>query len=128
MPDQSQIKPFIPYNRELTSLARENRANPTQAERRIWYKVLCRRQFEAHKFLRQKPIGDYIVDFYCSDLRLVVEIDGDSHSEQEEYDARRAAALEGFGLTVVRYTNLDILENIEGVYEHLLGVVGQPAD
>ena len=66
------------------------------------------RQFADYKFLRQKPIDNYIVDFYCSELCLVIEIDGDSHAEAVEYDAARTKVLEALGLTVVRYTNDDV--------------------
>ena len=72
---------FLPYNKNLTVLARENRNNPTKAESKIWSAVLRMRQFASYKFLRQKPIANYIVDFYCSELCLVIEIDGDSHAE-----------------------------------------------
>jgi len=77
------------------------------------------RQFAQYKFLRQKPIGGYIVDFYCSELRLVIEIDGDSHAETIEYDLERTRFLNALGLHVIRYTNDDILRNIEGVYDDL---------
>jgi len=110
---------FLPYNKNFTALARENRKNPTKAESRIWNEVLRKRQFAEFKFLRQKPIENYIVDFYCSELRLVIEIDGDSHGETIEYDAERTKILEAFGLTVVRYTNQEVLRNIQGVYEDL---------
>jgi very-short-patch-repair endonuclease len=110
---------FIPYNKNLTTLARENRGNPTKAESKIWHEVLRKRQFANFKFLRQKPIGNYIVDFYCSELRLVIEIDGDSHAETIEYDAERTKLLNSLGLQVVRYTNDDVFRNIEGVYDHL---------
>ncbi len=110
---------FLPYNKNLTLLARENRKNPTKAECKIWNEVLRLRQFADYKFLRQKPIDNYIVDFYCSELRLVIEIDGDSHAETVEYDVERTRVLEALGLTVVRYTNDDVLQNIQGVYEDL---------
>jgi len=110
----------LPYNKNLTVLARENRSNPTKAETRIWREVLRKRQFAEYKFLRQKPIGGYIVDFYCSELQLVIEIDGDSHAETEEYDRERTKFLNALGLQVVRYTNDDIIRNIEGVYADLI--------
>jgi len=110
---------FLPYTKNLTALARENRSNPTKAETRIWQKVLRMRQFAQYKFLRQKPIGGYIVDFYCSELRLVIEIDGESHAETVEYDFERTQFLNALGLRVIRYTNDDILRNIEGVYADL---------
>lgn len=111
--------PFLPYNKNLTDRARENRKNPTRAESKIWNEVLRMRQFADHKFLRQKPIDNYIVDFYCSELRLVIEIDGDSHAEAVEYDAERTRILQSLGLTVVRYTNDDVINNIQGVYDDL---------
>ena len=72
----------LPYNKNLTALARENRSNPTKAESKIWREVLRMRQFAQYKFLRQKAIGGYIVDFYCSELQLVIEIDGDSEDPE----------------------------------------------
>jgi len=108
---------FLPYNPKLTELARANRKNPTAAERKIWNEVLRLRQFADYKFLRQKPIDEFIVDFYCSSLKLVIEIDGDSHAEAVEYDAARTWILSGHGLT--RYTNHDVLHNISGVYDDL---------
>jgi len=91
---------FLPYTKNHTERARENRKNPTRAESKIWHEVLRMRQFANYKFLRQKPIDNYIVDFYCSELHLVIEIDGDSHAETVEYDAVRTKVLESLGLHV----------------------------
>ncbi len=110
---------FLPYNKNLTTLARENRKNPTRAEIAILNKVLRMRQFAAYKFLRQKPISNFIVDFYCSALHLVIEIDGDSHGEMVGYDSRRTGILNAHGLTGIRYTNDDVLKNIAGIYDDL---------
>ncbi|MDT8424298.1 MAG: endonuclease domain-containing protein [Desulfuromonadales bacterium] len=110
---------FLPYNKNLTALARENRKNPTPAETKIWNEVLRMRQFADYKFLRQKPLAGYIVDFYCSELRLVIEIDGDSHAESVEYDAERTRVLQSLGLTVIRYTNGEVISNIAGVFDDL---------
>jgi len=125
--DPEDVQPFdsayLPYNKNLTVLARENRSNPTAAENRIWQKVLRMRQFADYKFLRQKPVGDYIVDFYCAGLQLVIEIDGDSHAQSAEYDAERTRFLGSLGLRVIRYSNDDVLRNIEGVYEELGGTI-----
>jgi very-short-patch-repair endonuclease len=109
----------LPYNKNLTDRAREHRKNPTTAESKIWNEVLRMRQFANYKFLRQKPIDNYIVDFYCSELRLVIEIDGESHADTVEYDAERTRVLQSLGLTVVRYTNDDVIQNIQGVYDDL---------
>ena len=114
---------YIPYKRKLTKLARQNRNDPSPAEKRIWYEVLCRKQFEGYKFTRQKPLGGYIVDFYCSKLRLVIEIDGDSHAENREYDKARTKVLSQYGLRVLRYTNRDVLNNIEGVDRDLMEII-----
>ena len=117
---------YLPYNRKLTKLARENRNSPTPAEKKVWYEVLCRKQFQGYKFTRQKPLGDYIVDFYCSELRLVIEIDGDSHAENREYDKARTEALSQLGLRVLRYTNGDVCNNIEGVSKDLMKIIEPP--
>jgi very-short-patch-repair endonuclease len=109
----------LPYNKNLTDRAREHRKNPTTAESKIWNEVLRMRQFANYKFLRQKPIDNYIVDFYCSEFRLVIEIDGESHADTVEYDAERTRVLQSLGLTVVRYTNDDVIQNIQGVYDDL---------
>ena len=110
---------YISYDKNLTDKARENRKNPTAAERKLWYEMLAQKSFMGLKFTRQKPIDRYIVDFYCSELMLVIEIDGDSHAEQEEYDKQRTERLNKYGITVFRYTNRDILYNLSGVYEDL---------
>lgn len=70
---------YQPYQRNLIPLARANRKQPTPAECLIWLKLLRNRQLAGFKFVRQKPIDGYIVDFYCAALGLVIEIDGDSH-------------------------------------------------
>jgi very-short-patch-repair endonuclease len=116
---------FLPYLKQLTLLARENRKNPTPAESKIWKEVLRMRQFASYKFLRQKPLAGYIVDFYCSELHLVIEIDGDSHAETVQYDCERSSVLQSLGLTVVRYTNDDVMSNIQGVYDNLSETVAR---
>ncbi|MBS1145480.1 MAG: hypothetical protein H6R14_2886 [Proteobacteria bacterium] len=110
---------FLRYDKKLTAFARANRKEPTPAESLLWQKVLRNRQFHGHKFLRQKPIGPYVIDFYCAEVKLVIEVDGDSHADQAEYDTQRTIFLESQGLRVLRYTNRDILNNLPGVYEHL---------
>lgn len=86
------VRPFFRYRRDLKARSRELRHDPTAAERRLWYDFLS-----AHpkKFTRQKPLGNYIVDFYCAQARLVVEVDGDSHftGVREQYDQRRTETL-----------------------------------
>ena len=115
---------FLPYDKKLTLLARENRKHPTPAEQKMWSEVLSRKQFLEYKFSRQKPIEHFIVDFYCAKLGWVIEIDGDSHAEQIGYDERRTALLQQHGLTVIRYENRDVLNNIAGIYDDLIRRLG----
>ena len=110
---------YIPYNKALTEKARENRKNPTSAEKKLWYEVLQNKRLENLKFTRQKPLDEYIVDFYCAELMLAIEIDGDSHAEQEQYDKSRTENLNKYGIEVIRYTNAEVQDNLEGVYQDL---------
>ncbi len=107
---------YIPYNPKLKEYARQNRKNPTPAEKKMW-ELLCRKQFDGLKFTRQKPLEDFIVDFYCSELLLGIEIDGDTHAFQEKYDELRSDILQKrYGIEIIRYQNSDVLSNTEGVY------------
>jgi len=117
--------PYIPYDRQLTELARNNRNNPTSPERRMWCEILKQDQYKGCRFLRQKPIGRFIVDFYCPTLSLAIEIDGDTHSGQEAYDAERTEYLERLGITVVRFDNTDVMRNLEGVHRALTEIIEQ---
>ncbi|MBW7954785.1 endonuclease domain-containing protein [Candidatus Gracilibacteria bacterium] len=112
---------YISYDTRLKTRARELRKNQTPAENYIWQKILRNKQFFGYKFTRQKMLGFFIADFYCSELKLVIEIDGDTHFSDEAivYDEERTLELNKLGLQVIRYTNKEILENIEGVYENL---------
>ena len=95
------------YNRKLIPRAREMRTNMTEPEKRMWYQ--CLKQLP-HRFRRQRPFGLYIVDFYCAAYKLVIEIDGYSHSSEEaqEYDAERTAYLQSLGLRVIRFSNQEV--------------------
>ncbi|MBI5057271.1 MAG: DUF559 domain-containing protein [Nitrospirae bacterium] len=119
-PDKGGKGGFIPYNSELTQKAQENRKNPTPAEKKLWYEALQDKRLNHLKFTRQKPLDKYIVDFYCAELMLAIEIDGDSHAKQSGYDLIRTERLAQFGIEVIRYTNHEVLENIQGVYSDLL--------
>ncbi|MBP5544278.1 MAG: endonuclease domain-containing protein [Kiritimatiellae bacterium] len=105
---------FLHYRADLLKLARELRRDQTDQEKRLWYGWLRHMPF---RFQRQKPIGDYIVDFYCHRAKLVVEIDGWRHftDDGQQYDAKRTAFLEGLGLQVVRYRGHAVDNFIEGV-------------
>jgi very-short-patch-repair endonuclease len=103
----------------LTRLARNLRQNQTDAELELWW-ALRSRQIEGTKFKRQFPIGPYIVDFVCFESRLVVEVDESQHMVQERKDAIRTEFLESKGLAVLRFNNLDVLNNMEGVTHSII--------
>jgi very-short-patch-repair endonuclease len=103
----------IYYNPILKQRARELRNNPTLSEKVLW-KYLRARQLQGYQFQRQKPIDRYIVDFYCSKLRLVIEIDGITHIDKQEYDKRRENRLRNLGLHLLRFDGYYILDNITG--------------
>ena len=86
----------------------------TKEERRLWYEYLHN---YPHRFRRQVTFGNYIVDFYCAAAKLAVELDGSQHYEPKEldYDTKRTAYLNGIGIHVLRFSNLDILRNLRGV-------------
>ena len=107
------------YTHNLIPRARDLRTNMTEPEKRIWYQ--CLKQLP-YRFRRQRPFGHYIVDFYCASHKLVVEIDGDSHASDgaQVYDAERTAYLQELGLRVVRFSNREVMESLDGVYERLV--------
>ena len=105
---------IIPYRPELVKRARELRKNLTPAERRLW-KYISRKQIQGFDFDRQKPIDTYIVDFYCKQLKLAIEIDGQSHDFKADYDLKRQEVLESFGITVIRFSEKEVLNNLESV-------------
>jgi very-short-patch-repair endonuclease len=104
-----------------TRRARDLRTDQTSAEAKLWSKLRSRR-LNGFKFTRQDPIGPYIADFCCRAEKLVIEIDGATHSTDEElvYDARRTAFLEAQGYRIMRVHNVEIFENLNGVLETIL--------
>ena len=104
----------IYYSTQTKYFAKELRKNPTKEESKLWYEML--RTYKP-QFRRQKQFGKYIVDFYCSSAKLVVELDGGHHfiDDEKEYDDKRTAYLESLGLTVLRFSNSDIDKSFEGV-------------
>jgi len=117
-------KQYKKINRKTIGNARRLRRDMTPAERTLW-RVLRNRNLEGYKFRRQHPIEKYIVDFYCAEASLVIEIDGDIHSnpEKSKQDKIRSEYLEGKGYRVLRYTNEEVLERLEDVVEMLIEVV-----
>jgi very-short-patch-repair endonuclease len=94
-------------------VSREMRRAPTPAEDALWQK-LCNRQLADMKFRRQHPIDRHIVDFYCADAQLVIEVDRSAH-DGPNYDAERQDVLETLGLRVLRFRNADVLDHLEDV-------------
>ncbi|MBT3348849.1 tRNA uridine(34) 5-carboxymethylaminomethyl modification radical SAM/GNAT enzyme Elp3 [bacterium] len=113
----------LPYDPELKNRARELRKKATPAEKKLWEQLLRGRKFQNLRFLRQKPIDNFIVDFYCPELLLVLEIDGDIHDFQKKYDQERTEKLSKYGIEVVRYSNDQILSNIKEVSFDLARIV-----
>jgi len=118
-PPEKEVSQHLPYREDLKEKAIELRQKITKAEKKIWYDVLSNKKINNFKFLKQKPILDYIVDFYCAELGLIIEIDDRSHNDKIEYDEKRTERLEELGLKFIRYSNMQIYENLEEVYEDL---------
>jgi very-short-patch-repair endonuclease len=104
----------------MKSRRRELRNNPTAAEAALW-KCLQRRKLLEMKFRRQYSIGHYVVDFFCVECNLAVELDGAMHADvmRQEYDAGRTVFLQNQGVEVLRFENRQVFENIEGVLERI---------
>jgi very-short-patch-repair endonuclease len=99
---------------DLKPLVREQRHEPTQAEALLW-QSLRRRQVLGFRFRRQHPIERFVVDFYCSEARLVIEVDGAVHNTTREYDSLRPRLLESMDITVLRFSNEQVLHENEAV-------------
>ena len=106
-------------NKKLTPISKTLRKNMTEEEKHLWYDFLKKLPQTIH---RQKVIGHYVVDFYCADAKLVIELDGSQHKTKQgiQDDFLRDEFLNRLGITVVRYSNLDIHENFEGVCSDIL--------
>ena len=106
----------IYYKPELKELARQLRNRATQSEIKLW-KYLKGKQLDGYDFHRQKPIGDYIADFFCPKLKLAIELDGYTHGFEKvvDKDTVKARRLNEMGITVLRFNDEDIVKNIDGV-------------
>ena len=112
------------HNRQLIPLAKHLRREMTKEERHLWYDFL--RSYPI-RFSRQKVLGKYIADFYSAEARLVIELDGSQHYENDntEKDAERTVFLEGYGLRVIRIPNNEVSRNFRGVCEYIDAAVKQ---
>ena len=111
-------------NQTLLNNARSLRKNFTKEERHLWFDFLryCRPRFR-----RQEIISNYILDFFCHEAKLAVELDGSQHCEAStmRYDAQRTAHLRNLGITVVRFSNIDVTKNFDGVCQQILLLLEQ---
>ena len=104
---------IIPYNPKLKELARELRKNSTLSEVLLWNEI--KKKAFGHEFHRQVPIDEFIVDFFCHELLMAVEIDGSTHDYNHDYDLYRQLRLEKYGVKIVRYTDLEIKRSMNDV-------------
>ncbi len=104
---------IIPYRDDLKIRAQQLRNNQTPAEKMVWGKI--RKRSLGVEFHRQVQILDYIVDFYCHEIGLVIEIDGTVHTHNFMEDAKRQGRIEKYGTHFLRFTNIEVLQNIESV-------------
>lgn len=100
----------ILYNPKLKQRSRELRRNATFSERILW-KHLRSRQLLGYQFMRQKPIDKYIIDFYCSKLKLIIEIDGITHNDKLDYDNKREQRLKQLGHEILRFDGYYVINN-----------------
>ncbi|HLN20205.1 MAG TPA: endonuclease domain-containing protein [Bacteroidales bacterium] len=105
---------IIPYNPQLKILARELRRNMTFSEVLLWNE-LKNKSMMGYDFDRQRPIGNYIVDFYCKELSLAIEVDGDAHIYRYDYDEKRQSELEKMGVNFLRFDDLELKKNMNNV-------------
>ncbi len=105
-------------NEVLLARAREMRTNPTPAEARLWYNLRAKR-FGHVKFNHQVVIDPYIVDFAARSRKLIIEVDGDSHADNEAYDLQRTTWLEQRSYRVIRFTNAEVMNNLNGVLDNI---------
>lgn len=107
------------YNRNLKEFARKLRNNSTLAEVVLWEKVLRKKQLRGYSFLRQRPIENYIVDFFCKDLKLIVELDGEIHKFRKSKDIERDNNLKENGYSIIKFDNEDIMLGLPNVIKTL---------
>jgi len=118
-----QIYSALPYNQDLKEKAKELRKAGNLCEVLIW-RQFQKRKFKGYDFDRQKIIGNYIVDFFCLDCFVVIEIDGSSHDNKADYDKERDKYLKGLGLTVIHILAYDVLNRMDEV---MLMLINHPA-
>jgi len=114
----------IYYNPKLKEHAKKLRKNLTFSERLLW-KHLKGKQILGYQFSRQKPIAEYIVDFYCSKLNLVIEIDGITHNDKKEYDTKRIKNLKKLGLEIICFDGYYVFNHIHETLELIMNKINE---
>jgi very-short-patch-repair endonuclease len=104
--------------------AKELRRNLTPAEQRLWA-VLRGRRAGGLRFRCQHPVGPFVLDFFCPAAKLVIEVDGAIHERQRDQDQARTEHLEGYGYCVLRFTNREVMTNLNGVVERIIQAAGE---
>jgi len=108
----------------MVPLAKKLRKKQTAAEKLLWEQIK-ERKLMGFKFRRQAPFGRYILDFYCTEKHLALEVDGPSHEERKEYDANRDSFIKSAGVKTLRFTNKDIRLNLPEVLQIILSILKQ---
>jgi very-short-patch-repair endonuclease len=103
-------------------VARRLRRDQTDVERMLWFRLRDRR-LSGWKFRRQFPIDHFIVDFFCADAHLIIELDGGQHAVRTDADTNRTRILEAMGYLVLRFWNNDVMKNIDGVTEEIMAAL-----
>lgn len=117
---------FIPYNTSLKDFSRKLRNNSTLSEVLLWNELKNKKML-GYQFNRQKPLGQYIVDFYCKPLNLVIEVDGESHGHEDIYlnDIKRQQVLESKGLTFLRFDDMEVKFALNNVLRSIEGFINK---
>ena len=120
---------IIPYKPHLKELARELRNNSTLSEITLW-KNIKGKQMLGYDFHRQKPLGNYIVDFFCNELMLAIEIDGSSHHVEGAYekDVKRQKEIEEYGVRFLRFEDISVKRNTQIVLETIVSWIQENSD
>jgi very-short-patch-repair endonuclease len=115
----------IPYKKNLKDLSKSLRNNPTEAEQCLWTRL--RLKHLGYVFYRQKPIGEYIVDFYCPKAKLVVEVDGGRHftGDTADNDIVRNQYLRSLGIMILRFSNSKVLKNTDNVTKTIYALLAK---
>ncbi|MDP7060158.1 MAG: DUF559 domain-containing protein [Candidatus Marinimicrobia bacterium] len=111
-------KKIVPYSPRLKQTARTLRKNMTLGEVILWQHIR-RRQIKGYQFLRQKPIGEYVVDFFCKELMLAIEVDGESHEGRQREDEERQEKLKKLGVRFLRFQDSHVKQDLANVLKRI---------